>query len=90
MLYVVQEFYYFVNLIIPPQTVFVGGYAVFMLSVRPSIRPSVTFCFLNIFRVIDGISSNLPYLFISTGQILIIKKYGLGAISMRIISLCNS
>ena len=35
----------------PPQTVFVGGYTVFTLSVRPdvraSIRPSVTFCFLN-------------------------------------------
>ena len=38
----------------PPQTVFVGGYTVFTLSVRPSvrpsIRPSVRFCFLNIFK----------------------------------------
>ena len=25
----------------PPQTVFVGGYTVFTLSVRPSVRPSV-------------------------------------------------
>ena len=36
----------------PPQTVFVGGYTVFTLSVRPNERPSecvsVTFCFLNI------------------------------------------
>ena len=36
------------------------------------------------------ISSNLAYLFISTGPILIIKMCGLGAISMRVISLCNS
>ena len=34
----------------PPQTVFVGGYTVFTLSVRPSVRSSVTFCFLNIFK----------------------------------------
>ena len=38
----------------PPQTVFVGGYTVFTLSVHPSVRPcvrpSVTFCFLNIFK----------------------------------------
>ena len=31
----------------PPQTLFVVGYTVFTLSVRPSVRPSVTFCFLN-------------------------------------------
>ena len=42
----------------PPQTVFVGGYTVFTLSVRPSERTnertnesvSVTFCFLNILK----------------------------------------
>ena len=34
-------------LLYPPQTVFVGGYTVFTLSVRPSVRQSVTFCFLN-------------------------------------------
>ena len=34
----------------PPQTVFVGGYTVFTLSVRPCVRPSVTLCFLNIFK----------------------------------------
>ena len=42
----------------PPQTVFVGGYTVFRLSVRPNERTnertnesvSVTFCFLNIFK----------------------------------------
>ena len=45
--------------IYPPQTLFeggytvftfytfVGGYTVFTLSVRASVRPSVTFCFLN-------------------------------------------
>ena len=33
-------------LLYPPQNVFVDGYTVFT-SVRPSIRPSVTFCFLN-------------------------------------------
>ena len=40
------------HMIIPRQTVFVGGYTVFILSVRPSVRTnesvSVTFCFLNI------------------------------------------
>ena len=34
----------------PPPPVFVGGYTVFTLSVHPSVRPSVTFCFLNIFK----------------------------------------
>ena len=38
-------------LLYPPQTLFVVGYTVFTLSVRPSVRapvrPSVTFCFLN-------------------------------------------
>ena len=27
-----------------------GGYTVFTLSLRPSVRPSVTFCFLNILK----------------------------------------
>ena len=43
------------------------------LSVRPSVRP-LRFVFLITLRVMDGISSNLAYTFISTGQILIIKK----------------
>ena len=38
------------TIVIPPQTVFVGGYTVFMLSVRSKVRSSdrvsVTFCFL--------------------------------------------
>ena len=38
----------------PPQTMFVGGYTVFRLSVRPIERKSdsasVTFCFLNILK----------------------------------------
>ena len=42
------------NFIITPKTVFVGGYSVFMLSVRLSVCPSmcvsVTFCFLNILK----------------------------------------
>ena len=50
-----------------------------MLTCFHVVRPSVTFFSL---RVINGISSNLAYLFISTGPILIIKMYGLGAISM--------
>ena len=37
-------------LLYPPQTVFVGGYTVFMLSDRPTNRVSVTFCFLNILK----------------------------------------
>ena len=46
-------FYFVVSYNIPPpqtvcaQNVFAGGYTVFTLSVRPSLRPSVTFCFLN-------------------------------------------
>ena len=78
------------SLLYPPQTVFVGGGVYCFHVVRPSIRPSVTFCFLNILRVMDGISSNLGYLFKYAGPILTIKMYGLGAISMRVISLCNS
>ena len=34
-------------LLYPPQTLFVVGYTVFTLSVRPCVRPSITFCFLN-------------------------------------------
>ena len=37
-------------LIIPPQTMFVGGYTVFTLSVLPCMRVSVTFCFLYNFK----------------------------------------
>ena len=84
---------YIIFLLYPLQTVFAGWYTVFTLSVRPSVRPSVRmlhFVSLISLRVIDGISSNLAYLFISTGPILIIKMYGLGANSMRVISLCNS
>ena len=61
----------------PLQTVFVGGYTVFTLSVHPSVRASVRpkrFVFLISLRVMDGISSNLAYTFISTGQIIIIKS----------------
>ena len=63
-----------------------GGYTVFMLSVRCGgvycfhvVRPSVhplRFVFLITLRVMDGISSNLAYTFISTGQILIMKNKG--------------
>ena len=56
-------------------------------SVHPSVRP-YRFVSLISLRVINGISSNLAYLFISKGPILIIKMYG--AIFMRVISLCNS
>ena len=38
------------QIIIPPQTVFVGGYTVFTLSDRPTVHVSVTFCFLNNFK----------------------------------------
>ena len=34
----------------PPQTLFVGGYTVFTLSERTTVRVSVTFCFLNILK----------------------------------------
>ena len=51
-----------------------GGYTVFTLSVRPSVRPcvrqSVTFCFLNILKVVAGFSSNLANMFIYARQIL--------------------
>ena len=33
-------------IVIPPQTLFVVGYTVFMLSIRPSVPPSVTLRFL--------------------------------------------
>ena len=36
-------------LIIPPANFVCGGYTVFM-CVRASVRPSVTLCFLNIFK----------------------------------------
>ena len=35
---------------IPPANFVCGGYTVFTLSVRPCVRPSVTFCFLNILK----------------------------------------
>ena len=38
---------YMVKSLYPPQTLFVVGYTVFTLSVRASVRPSVTFCFFN-------------------------------------------
>ena len=51
LIYTRTKHFIFENLYLyPPQTVFVGGYTVFTLSVRPSIRPSVTFCFLNNFK----------------------------------------
>ena len=31
-------FFHFFHIFIPPQTLFVGGYTVFTLSVRPSVR----------------------------------------------------
>ena len=43
--------------------------------VRVCVHPSVTFCFHNI---IDGNSSNLAYIFIYTGQILMIKARARG------------
>ena len=39
---------YAISYLYPPQTMFVGGYTVFTLSVRPNESVSVTFCFLNI------------------------------------------
>ena len=36
--------------IIPSANFVCGGYTVFTLSVRVSMRPSVTFCFLNILK----------------------------------------
>ena len=38
------------KLIIPPANFVCGGYTVFTLSVRASVRPSVTFCFFNILK----------------------------------------
>ena len=37
-------------LVIPPANFVCGGYTVFTLSVCASVRPSVTLCFLNIFK----------------------------------------
>ena len=34
----------------PRQNEVLRGYTVFTLSVRPSVRPSVTFCFFNILK----------------------------------------
>ena len=50
---------------IPLQTVFLGRYTIFMLSVRVSVRP-FRFVSLISLRVIDGISLNIVYTFIST------------------------
>ena len=36
-----------IAIFIPPQTLFVVGYTVFTLSVRPSVCPSVTLCFFS-------------------------------------------
>ena len=80
------------TIIIPPANCVCGRVYCFHV-VRPSVCPSVRplrFVFLITLRVMNGISSNLAYTFISTGQILILKKLGLRAISMRVISLCNS
>ena len=71
---------------------FVGGYTVFTLSVRLSVRPSIRplrFVFVITLRVMDGISSNLAYTFISIGQTLMIKIRARGHF-MIVISLCNS
>ena len=38
----------FCYLLYPPQTVFVGGYTVFTLSVRPNERPTVRMCVRNV------------------------------------------
>ena len=78
------------NVIIPPancvcgwlyplQTVFVGGYTVFTLSVLPTVCVCVCVCPLRFvslitLRIFDGISSNFANTFICTRQILIIKK----------------
>ena len=39
-----------VRLLYPPQNFVCGGYTVFTLSVRVCVRPSVTFCYLNILK----------------------------------------
>ena len=38
------------SVVIPPANFVCGGYTVFTLSVCACIRPSVTFCFLNILK----------------------------------------
>ena len=38
------------NIFIPPANFVCGGYTVFTLSMRASVRPSATFCFLNILK----------------------------------------
>ena len=38
------------NFVIPPANFACGGYTVFTFSVRACVRPSVTLCFLNIFK----------------------------------------
>ena len=38
------------GLVIPPANFVCEGYTVFTLSVRVCVRPSVTFCFLNILK----------------------------------------
>ena len=62
------------GVIIPPAN-WVCGWVYCFHVVRPSVRP-LRFVFLITLRVMDGISSNLAYTFISTGQILIIKNKG--------------
>ena len=41
---------YLLKIFIPPANFVCGGYTVFTLFVRVSVRPSVTFCFLNILK----------------------------------------
>ena len=57
------------DFIIPPANFVCRGYTVFTLSVRVSVRPSVTLCFLNILNVIAGFSLNLANMFIYARQI---------------------
>ena len=57
---------------IPPANCVCGRVYCFHV-VRPSVRLK-RFVFLISLRVMDGISSNLAYTFISTGQIIIIKR----------------
>ena len=81
------------KLLYPPQTVFVGGYTVFTLSVLPTVCVCVCplrFVSLITLRTFDGISSNFANTFICTRQILLIKKQGLGTNTIGVISLCNS
>ena len=69
----------------PPQTVFVSGYTVFTSGLS-----SVTFCFLNIFKS-HGLDFIKPCILIHIYRANTYNEmYGLGAISMRVISLCNS